>query len=303
MRIAVTGASGFIGGAVARDLVVQGHEVIGFGRRPDAFHEGRYRMWHLTSGPLANAPTVDAVVHAAALADDWASLEDATAVNVQGTQWVIDAFPGARFVHLSSSSVYDAYRPTVNAVETARIPRRFLSTYSRTKAESETLFAGQNAAILRPHAVYGAGDTTLLPRLRAAFENETLTLPAGGKVLHTLTSIDNLVRAVGLAIQPGAASGVFNVGDAEPVLLATVVAEILRKKTGRDVRVRSTPYSVAYAGAAAAERIARSRGLRPSVTRYAVSQLGRERTLDLTAAQTRLGYEPTPTSLEGAEAW
>ena len=51
------------------------------------------------------------------------------------------------------------------------------------------------------------------------------------------------------------------------------------------------------------EAAARLTRRRPRLTRYAVSQLGMERTLDLTAARERLGYRPAPTSLAGAETW
>jgi nucleoside-diphosphate-sugar epimerase len=303
VKIAVTGASGFIGGAVARDLAARGHEVIGFGRRPDGFRDGRYRMWHLTSGPLSNAPRVDAVIHAAALADDWAPLALAAATNVGGTRAVLESFPGVRFVHLSTSSVYDAFTPTVNAVETAPLPKRFLSAYSRTKVEAERVFDGQNVAILRPHAVYGPGDTTLLPRLLESIRDDRLTLPVGGRVSHTLTSIGNLVQAVRLAIEPSAPVGVFNIGDAEPIILGDLVGELLRRKSGSDVEIRAVSYRSAYAASGLAEVAARIARRRPAFTRYAVSQLGRERTLDLTAARDRLGYLPLPTSVEGAEDW
>jgi 2-alkyl-3-oxoalkanoate reductase len=42
---------------------------------------------------------------------------------------------------------------------------------------------------------------------------------------------------------------------------------------------------------------------RPRLTRYAVSQLGLERTLNLDAARAGLGFRPAPSSLEGAETW
>jgi 2-alkyl-3-oxoalkanoate reductase len=308
VRVAVTGATGFIGGAVARSLAATGHDVLAFGRRqsPDiraGASIGSYRVWDLAGGPLADPPEVDAVVHAAALADDWASLAEARAVNVGGSQAVLASFPGARFVHLSSSSVYDNFRPTVNAAETTPPPTRFLSSYSRSKAEAEAVFASANAAILRPHAVYGPGDTTLLPRVLGALRSGRLSLPGGSTVLHTLTSVDNLVRAVTLALARDAPTGIFNVGDAEPVILGSVLREIVERKTGAPVTIRPIPYRVAVAAAALAETGAWVSGRRPSLTRYAVSQLGRERTLDLTAARERLGFSPTPTSVDGAERW
>ena len=55
--------------------------------------------------------------------------------------------------------------------------------------------------------------------------------------------------------------------------------------------------------ATAAERRARRTGTRPRLTRYAVSQLGMERTLDLTRMRERLGLEPRPVDLAGAADW
>ena len=64
------------------------------------------------------------------------------------------------------------------------------------------------------------------------------------------------------------------------------------------------PFWNAFALASAVELTHRvSRRGRPRVTRYAVSQLGLERTLDLSAARKQLGYRPRPTSLAGAERW
>ena len=296
MRIAVTGASGFVGGATADRLAALGHEVIGFGRTPHGWSGGEYEVWDLTDGPRVRE--VDAVVHAAALADDWAPLRKSRAANVEGTRSMIASFPGARIVHLSTSSVYDARTPTVLAREIAPVPHRFLSTYSRTKAEAELLFKGRDAAILRPHAVYGPGDTTLLPRILAGIRGGRLALPSGANVSHTLTHIDNLTHAVELALTGPA--GVYNIGDDTDVLLAAVLREFLSRR-GADARITAIPYAAAFAAAAASERL--SFGRRPRITRYAVSQVGVERTLDLTAAREGLGYTPGPTTLAGAEGW
>ena len=65
------------------------------------------------------------------------------------------------------------------------------------------------------------------------------------------------------------------------------------------VRGGAGPQTFATAGVL--ERL--SFGRRPRVTRYAVSQVGLERTLDLTAAREQLGYVPGPTTLAGAEGW
>ncbi len=302
MRIAVTGASGFIGGAVATALADAEHEVTGFGRTPGGWRHprARYRVWDIAEGPLRGDRDFEAVVHCAALADDWAPLAEAMRVNRRGTRHVVASFPGARLVHLSTSSVYDAFAPTVRAREDAAPATRFLSSYSESKTFAEFEAMAADAVILRPHAVYGPGDTTLLPRVLAAVRHGRLVLPEGARVPHSLTHVEHLVEAVRLALRGPA--GVYNVADAEPVPLAEVLEEFLARR-GVRARIVSLPYAAALRAAGAAEAVARIRRRRPRVTRYAVSQLGLERTLDLAAARERLGFRPGPASLAGAERW
>ncbi len=304
MRIAVTGASGFLGGAIASALADAHHEVVGFGRRPHGWSHpaARYRVWDLDDGPLKADRDFEAVVHCAALADDWAPLPLALRANRDGTRTVVRSFPGSRIVHVSTSSVYDAFVPSVDVHESAFPVRRFLSPYSESKTLAEFELAGTDAVILRPHAVYGPGDTTLLPRLLAAVRGGRLVLPEGAEVRHSLTHVDNVVHAVSRALDRTVARGTFNVADDAPVVLADVLREFLRRR-GVRARLSSIPYRSAFALAASLEAAARVRRRRPALTRYAVSQVGMERTLDLTAARDKLGYRPTPTSLEGAETW
>lgn len=284
MRVAVTGAAGFVGGAITAHLREHGHDVTPLTRRE----------WDITAGPFDLR--VDAVVHCAALADDTAPLGQAMLVNRIGTRNVVASAAGARIVHVSTSSVYDAFVPSVEVREGAPLPTRYLSSYSESKAAAEGELP-TDAVVLRPHAVYGPGDTTLLPRVLAGIRGSRLVLPEGARVRHTLTHVDNLAAAAALALTGPA--GVYNVGDDTDVLLSAVLAEFLARRGRPDVTLHSIPYRAAFAAAAVAERLQR----RPRLTRYAVSQLGLERTLDLTRARELLEYEPGPTSLVGAEQW
>ena len=269
-------------------------------------------------------------MHAGAAVSDWCALDVARATNVDGTRAVRETFPSARFVHISSGSVYDPFRPSVRAPENDAPVDRYLDSYGTTKAAAERLLARDAAqhpergavVVLRPHAVYGPGDTTLLPRVEAAVRNGRLVLPGGGRVLQSLTHVDTVVDAVRAALVlpepvlrdhvpprggPGAlAPGllVANVADAQPVALRDALVDALRRR-GTEVRVVSVPVRPAWALAGVLESVARRlrRPEPPRLTRYALSHLAVERTYDLTVLRDVLGVAPAPTSFAGAEHW
>lgn len=293
MRIAVTGAGGFVGSAVVAAARARGWAV----------HPLTRREWDLTTGPLPDPPAVDAVVHAAAAVRDWGDPAPVWAANLHGTRHVVASFPGVRLVHVSTASVYDPYVPTVDEAESAGPAARHLTAYGASKAAAERLLAGRpGTVVLRPHAVYGPGDPTLLPRVLGAVRGRTLVVAGDGSARHTLTAVGTLAEAAlrGCTGPPGT----YNVGDAAPVTLDAALRALLAAR-GLDVTVRHLAPRLAWALAGAAEQV--WRGLRrpdpPRLTRYAVSQLGMTRTLDLTAARTRLGLDPPPTSFDGAADW
>src|SRR5690606_34387342 len=262
MRVAVTGSSGFVGGAVARDLAAHGHEVVAFSRRPPRLPDElgdrvSHQAWDLRDGPLPKEDRperVDAVVHCGAAVGDGGRHARAWVVNVEGTRAVRETFPEARFVHVSSGSVYDPRTPSVAATEDEAPARGYLNAYGSTKAAAERYLAADAAredrgpvVVLRPHAVYGPGDTTLLPRIEAAAVGAWLPLPGGGRVRQHLTHVDTLTLAVRAAlvadVGPEVAAGrplVANVADAEPVELGETV-ELLMFARFRPVQAVDVP--------------------------------------------------------------
>jgi len=144
MRVAVTGATGFIGGRIARRLSAAGHEVLGLGRRPsaDVAAEVAYRRWDL-GDPGMKAPAeladVDAVVHSAAHVADWGPDATFQLVTVDGTARLLDACRGARIVVVGSASVYDPYRVHPCAREEDAPVARYRNGYGRAKAAQERL--------------------------------------------------------------------------------------------------------------------------------------------------------------------
>ncbi len=305
----MTGASGFVGGAVCRAAAAQGWEVHAFGRRPATALAARdggavsYRSWDITGPVPGDLPEVDAVVHCAGSVTDWGPKREIIEVNVGGTAQVRRAFPAARFVHVSTASVYDPFRPTVMAREHEYRAGRYVNAYGESKALAE-LVVRDTAVILRPHAVYGEGDPTLLPRVLGAVRGRRLYAVGDGRQRISLTSVGNLAQACLLAAAGPMATGVFNVTDAEPIVLDDALRAILAER-GIDARPYYLPAALVgpLAGIAEAAYRASGRPRPPRLTRYAVGHLAVERTLDITAARERLGYHPLPTSFRGASAW
>ncbi|MFF5259040.1 NAD-dependent epimerase/dehydratase family protein [Actinomadura viridis] len=323
MRVAVTGASGFVGGAVCRALVEGGIETRAYGRRaavdPGHVAGAPYRSWDLTHGPLRDAPAVDAVVHCAGSVTDWGPVPAFFSANLTGTRNALATFPGARFVHVSTASVYDPHRPTVMAKEDEAPAARHLNAYGASKAAAERAVLAvmrghgparwrgpgrREALILRPHAVYGPGDTTLLPRVLSSVRGPVLLAVGNGRQRVSLTSIGNLVQGCLLAACGPVGSGVFNITDAEPVTLDDALRAVLAERgvRARPVYLPAPPVRGLAAAAEGAFLLAR-RPEPPRLTRYAVGHLAVERTLDITAARTILGYKPEETTFAGAATW
>lgn len=298
MKIAVTGATGFIGGAVAAAAEAQGWEVVRFARQ----HGPGLNYWDLTGLPPARLPGVDAVVHAAAHVADWGPSALFHRANVLGTRAVAEAFAGTRLVHISSSSVYPWWESCVNRAED-EVATRHLSAYGRSKALADVEARRHgNAVALRPHGVYGPGDRTLLPRLISNIRRGHLLSVGHAQVKHQLTHVDNLVKAT-LATCRSEIRGAVNVGDAEPVELGGVLRQVLDSSGFHGVDIRYLPEPAAMALAGISEAVSRASGRNPRLTRYAVSQLGRERTYSLERLRHELGIEPISTTVSDAGKW
>lgn len=307
MRVAVTGASGFVGGRVARALADAGHTVLPYGRRPASALSDPlpgYVAWDVTHGPI-DAASVHAVVHCAARVDDWGPEAAFRAANVEGTRAVLATWPGARrVIYVSTSSVYSDGVRTVRVREDAPTGDCALSAYARTKAAGERLVLalGDRGVVLRPHVVYGPGDTTLLPRVLAARRlRRFLPVPDGGRHRISSTHVDNLAHAVERALAVPTAHGAFNVADGGEPLTAADLLRRLLGAAGHPTDLVPVPAALAMAVAAAGEWACRALGARrgPPVTRYAVAQLAAEHTLDTTRAREVLGYRPRWRAGEG----
>lgn len=303
MRVAVTGASGFVGGVVVSHLLGSGHEVVALSRRPVPERAGLvHRTWDLTTGPLLDAPTVDAVVHAAAHVDEWDPWPVHAAVTVAGTRAVLDTWPRARVVLVSSASVYPlrgAGRPRWLLTEDDPPTQHPLSAYTRAKvAQEQLVLARGDTVVLRPHAVHGTGDTTLLPRLARARRHGRLVCPGGARTRVHLTDVRLVASAAVRACESDGGVAVLNVADERPLELRAVAAGVAAANGWTEHPV-FTGAPAAWAAALALEgtaRLLRSRTA-PVLTAYGASHLAVSRAFSTTRLRERLGLTPAPSDL------
>lgn len=205
--VLVTGASGMLGGAVARALRDRGDQVRAFQRRPAEIDGVTDALGSLNSADdvLRATDGADAVVHLAAKVSISGPESEYCAVNIGGTQNVVDsmrAHGGGRLVNISSPSVAHLGRAIVGLDATPADPDRARGPYSRTKAAAELLAMsadGENDMLvtsIRPHVVWGPGDTQLVGRIVERARAGRLPLLDDGMALIDTTYVDNAADAI-----------------------------------------------------------------------------------------------------------
>jgi len=240
------------------------------------------------------------VHHVGALSAPWGRAADFYAVNVGGTANVVAGCRRhgvSRLVFVSSPSVVFDGRDQTNVTEAAPYPARHLAVYSHSKKLAEDLVnaagrTGLATVILRPKALFGPGDTSLLPRVLELARAGRLPQIGDGKNLVDLTYVGNVVHALRLAAEsPRAPGNTYHITNGEHVALWDLIRHVL-KWFGLGTQLRCLPYPLAYSLAAALELRARCLGGEPKLTRYTAAILGRTQTYDISAARRDLDYAP-----------
>lgn len=209
--VLVTGASGMLGSAVATALRDRGDTVRAFQRRPAGI-EGVEDV----TGSLASPEDVrratrgaDAVIHLAAKVSISGPEEEYRTINIGGTENIVEAMRahgGGQLVNVSTPSVAHLGRAIVGADATPADPQRARGPYARTKAAAELLAMGADGhdgmavTSVRPHVVWGPGDTQLVGRIVARAAAGRLPLLDEGMALIDTTYVTNAADAIVAAL-------------------------------------------------------------------------------------------------------
>lgn len=307
--VLVTGATGGFGRVLAGMLHADGRPVIATGRNVQAGAElaaggMRFIPADLVSAPLASLlDGVETVFHLAARSSPWGPRDSFQADNLVATTRLLDAARAAgcrRFVFASTPSIYTRAADQFGLTEASPLPRRAPNDYAATKyaAECAVLAAadGDLATVaLRPRAIIGPHDRTLLPRLLRAADKGLLPLPGGGRALVEPTDARDAARAfiAAEAACESVSGKAFNISGAVALPFAALAKHVFAR-LGRRVRIVAVPRRLALLAARAAETVARRLPGQPEpvLTAYGAMVVGWSQTFDLSAARGALGWSP-----------
>lgn len=239
-RVAVTGASGFIGSAVLRAARARQLQAIGFSRRPAAidgvaWQRGGLGDRHALEAALRGA---DVVVHAAGLAHRTGGLppEAWRLANVDGTRAVVEAAAAVgvgRVVVVSSVAVYGSHGHVVDEGTVCRPVGAYATSKRDGELEARRIAdaAGLALCLVRPATVAGAGDPGSVARLARLLQADRFVALGDGRARKCLIGVDDVADALlRIATAETADADTYNVAGA-PVRLDEIV-EVLAGALG-----------------------------------------------------------------------
>ncbi|MCA8902768.1 MAG: NAD(P)-dependent oxidoreductase [Hyphomonas sp.] len=312
--VIVSGATGFLGGAVVRHLLQERVPVIALGRNRAKLDEAQQAGATILRRDISQDVLLpaglqaDCFIHCAALSSPWGRRAEFEAANIDGTRNALSLARQAgasRFIFISSPSVYFRFADQDLVPEDTPLPPP-VNAYAETKVAAEQLVQSaedMHSVILRPRGLYGPGDTALLPRLLRAARRGPLPLMRDGVAATDLTFINDVAEAVRAAMSAAGPSGrVYNVSGGE-ALSVRRVAEAAGERAGIAVRWRSLPWGAVRAATQASEFVSRLRPGQPEprVTAYSAGLFAFRQTLDISRIRAELGWAPKVSFAEGLE--
>jgi nucleoside-diphosphate-sugar epimerase len=324
MNVLVTGATGFIGGHLARELTRSGRRVRCLFRKSE--HASLISSWGCEPfpGDLASRDSLehavrgmDEVYHLGAIArhDAGRPESDYRQVNLEGTRLLLEASRKAsvgQFIYMSSIEAVGPSRDGKPLTEASPlIPR---NVYGRSKMEAENacrqfcLSTGFPVKIVRPPAVYGPGELLVLQRMFRPVSKGFFILLGSGDALMEFCYIKNLLQGIKLVAEKGRPAEAYFLSDERPYMFREVVLE-MAKQMEKKIFLLKVPAPAALALAVffeAASKVLRFYPFyikatgRPPISRETLSwTLKSTMFLDISKAKRELGFTPEYSLVDG----
>lgn len=317
MKVLVTGTGSMLLRGIANELINRGDEVVCLQRRPaDA---GINQNSKHVSADIRDVEAVtsaasgcDAIIHGAARVGIVGKWHDFQTTNVQGTENVITAAKKqnvSRLVFVSTPSVAHTGQSLVGAPATSATIGRKSSFYAESKAIAERIALDANSehlAVLavRPHLVWGPGDTQLIGRIVERASNGRLAIIGNGNALVDTTYVDNAVSGHvaaldALYVGANCAGKAYVLSNGEP----RTVHELFRSicsAVNLPYEPRHIPLATGLLLGSVVERVwPLLRSSEPPITRFVAEQLGTAHWFDQRSFQNDCSWTPLVTLDEG----
>jgi nucleoside-diphosphate-sugar epimerase len=257
VKVFVTGGTGFIGGAVVRQLRARGDDVVALVRNPAKSATLEELGCTLVPGDLNDEPAIrsgmegcDAVIHAAAVyevgipASERRSMREA---NVGGTERVLGAALEAgipKVVYVSTVGVFGNTHGRV-VDETYENPAdNFTSEYEKTKWEAHQVAKrlideGLPCVIVQPGGVYGPGDESATGRLLDQFLEGKMPLIPFPELGICLTHVEDIAAGILLGLDKGKPGEAYVISG--PVTTVREAIGVVAAETGRKAPKHAMP--------------------------------------------------------------
>jgi hypothetical protein len=314
MKIFITGASGFIGGAITQHLQST-HEIVAMARSRQSAEKvialgARAVDCSLATVKPDHLVGCQAVIHTAAFVSPTGSRSQFWQANVEGTKRLLAAACVARvprFIHISSEAVLFRGQDMVNIDESYPYPKKTPYLYPKTKAEAERQVlaandpeSGFSTIALRPRMVWGPGDNTILPTVTQMAQNGGFYWFNKGQAQTSTTHIENVIHAVEMTLKSRANGRPYFITDGE---IWTIKDFLTAYAATQDITLpdRSLPAGPMKLIGRLIGGIWRRLGLKsdPPLTEYAVALMAAHCTLKIDKAREELGYQPIISITEG----
>ncbi|HVT33852.1 MAG TPA: NAD-dependent epimerase/dehydratase family protein [Rhodanobacteraceae bacterium] len=316
MRVLLTGATGFLGRALARRLAESGYAVVALVRRREDAPDTpgvEPAIGDITSleSVVAAAAGCGAVVHCAARVAMPGGLEEDYEVNVVGTDHVLAACEVggiARLVFTSCAGIALDGRASGVVDETRPLPDRAATPYLATKALAERRVLAANGSelatvALRPHLLWGPGEPHLLPEIVARAKSGSLRLFGDPGAAIDSCYVDNAVDAHLEALErlePGGtiAGKAYFVTQGEPTSVDGFFNALLHA-AGFPAETRRASAARTRASSIVAPLGRAATGRAPLISADTLAVFGRSAVFDIADARRDLGYAPRVGTTEG----
>jgi len=301
MNIFVTGASGFIGKALIKELAERKHKVSVLQHKKAGFKESSYRVYQgdiSDFSVLKKASTnAEVVFHlAASMGADQVSEREFMRINKKGTELVLKAAEEAgvkKFVHFSSAGVFGSVRQKGAVRE--NYPRNPISVYDRSKRAGEDAvlnFPSQKMRIMvvRPGWVYGPEDRRTFKLIKAIADKRFIFV-TGKKTLQTPVYINDLIKGVLLCAERGKNGEIYHLAGKE-ILTVREIAEKIADALETHFPTLALPLWFIKTVTFIFEKGYRVFGREAPLTRGRLAFFTHSKPLSIKKAELELGYSP-----------